>query len=146
MKKIIDNMEELPENHKAIRNEKLASQVLAFDGMIYKNKCRPTDIDFLIEFRGKLFIYGEAKRYPAKLTTGQRRALAAICDNSKNPCFAFFFHHFAKKTDKQVPIKDLIIKEVYSSLRPEWKDIKHLGITVDQFVKELYKKHIDEKE
>lgn len=74
----------------------LFEQKLLFSGMNYHRNITPTDIDLFLDFNGELFIYGEAKKAPAKLTTGQKKALTHLVDShttAGHKAIAFFFQH-----------------------------------------------------
>jgi hypothetical protein len=130
-----------------IKDEQLASQILAFDGMKYGN-CRPTDIDLFIDFGGKMFVYGEAKHFPSNLTTGQRRALEEVVNNAEIPVYAIMFHHHAAREDRQIPVKDCKVYSYYTNVGGKYGSWKknYSGKTVDQFIKWVYNKHIGQEE
>jgi hypothetical protein len=93
----------------------LFDQRLLFIGMEYHRKITPTDIDLFIDFGGHLFIYGEAKRSPHKLTTGQKKALVHLVDSHNSAgheAIAIFFQHEVD-APISVYVKDLNVVMFY---------------------------------
>jgi hypothetical protein len=60
-----------------IGNRKKAAQLLAFDGLEW-GKIRPTDVDLSLDFKQRLFIFGELKSLGSSLTVGQRIHLEGL--------------------------------------------------------------------
>lgn len=63
-----------------IRNRQYATQVRDFSGLRFRN-ITPTDIDGLIEYRNKGYVFIETKYRDAHLPDGQRLALERLCDD-----------------------------------------------------------------
>jgi hypothetical protein len=63
-----------------IRNREFATQVRNFSGLRYGN-ITPTDIDGMIEYKNKLYIFIETKFGNAELPFGQRLAFERLCDD-----------------------------------------------------------------
>lgn len=98
-----------------VYSEELFEQKLLFSGMTYHRNISPTDIDLFLEFNGNLFIYGECKRSPAKLTTGQEKALTHLVNShikAGNMAIALFFQHEVNAPEP-VYIKDLPVISYY---------------------------------
>lgn len=62
-----------------IRNREAGKQIIDYSGLRF-NKITPTDIDGLIEFQGKAFIFYEFKYMGAPMPLGQRIALTRMVD------------------------------------------------------------------
>lgn len=62
-----------------IRNRAVASQLRDFSGLRW-GKITPTDFDGVIDFQNRIFIFIETKYGGTGLPTGQRLALARVCD------------------------------------------------------------------
>ena len=78
-----------------IRNKKFALQVRDFSGLRFGN-ITPTDIDMLIEYKNKAFIYGETKYKNAEIPYGQELALERLCDvshDANKPSIAIISSH-----------------------------------------------------
>lgn len=64
----------------AIRNRQYGTQVRDYRGLRFGN-ITPTDIDGLIEYQGKGYVFIETKYQNAELPYGQRLALERLCDD-----------------------------------------------------------------
>ena len=64
----------------AIHNREYATQVKDYTGLRFGN-ITPTDIDGLIEYKDKAYVYIELKYKDAELPRGQRLALERQCDD-----------------------------------------------------------------
>lgn len=62
-----------------IRNRKQAAQIRDFRGLRFGN-ITPTDVDGMIEYQNKAFVFIETKFQDAELPTGQKLALERVCD------------------------------------------------------------------
>ena len=63
-----------------IRDKLCASQIRDFSGLLFANSITPTDIDGLIEYKNKLFIFIELKYNGMALPAGQQLALERLVD------------------------------------------------------------------
>lgn len=63
-----------------LRNREYVSQVVNYAGLNF-GKTRPTDIDAMIEYHDKAFIFYELKYGDGEMPTGQRLALTRLVDN-----------------------------------------------------------------
>jgi hypothetical protein len=66
----------------AIRDRARAEQGRDFTGLRY-GRITPTDIDAFLDFRGKAFVFIEAKLIGAQCPWGQERAFERVCDASQ---------------------------------------------------------------
>jgi hypothetical protein len=104
-----------------IYNEDAFKQPMLFSGMTYERNISPSDWDFFLEFNGNLFFYGEGKKAPKDLTTGQRRSIEHTCnshDKSSHIAIGFFFQHEVP-APKPVYVKDQSVTKYY------WKGYWH---------------------
>ena len=62
-----------------IRNRDARQQIIDYSGLRYNN-ITPTDIDGLIEYKGKAFIFYEFKYGDAPMPLGQKIALTRVVD------------------------------------------------------------------
>lgn len=67
-----------------INNRERARQIRDYSGLRF-GKITPTDIDGLLDFRNKLFVYIEIKLIGAELPYGQKLALERQCDAARKP-------------------------------------------------------------
>jgi hypothetical protein len=63
----------------AVRDRTRAEQGRDFTGLRY-GRITPTDIDAFLDFRGKVFVFIEAKLVGAQCPWGQERAFERLCD------------------------------------------------------------------
>lgn len=75
----------------AVRNREHATRVRDFRGLRFGRGGRisPGDIDALLEFRGKLYVFIEGKTRGGSLTDGQRRAYESLTDRCMQPPDAY---------------------------------------------------------
>lgn len=69
----------MDDNRGIILNRRRGAQIRDMSGIRFGN-ITPTDIDALIEYHDKLFIFIETKFGKTELPTGQRLAIARLCD------------------------------------------------------------------
>jgi hypothetical protein len=85
-----------------IRNQKYYSQKLGFAGLRYGN-ITPTDVDVMIEYRDKCFVWIELKYQDHPVPLGQRLALERLCDavqaGRKDALLLVATHHAKDKID-----------------------------------------------
>lgn len=67
-----------------IRNRQFKQQISDFSGLSYPGGITPTDMDMFVEFKGKLFVFAEAKFGGARLSRGQEMAIERLCDLCHN--------------------------------------------------------------
>lgn len=125
----------------AVTYKARAKQERDFTGLRYGN-ITPTDIDGLIEYHDKCYVFYEAKHVNAPpMTEGQRIALERLCDDLqkvKETILILCKHNVT--ADKAI---DFSVCEVESYRRNgEWKPVK-TGITVkrmsDSFIERFGK-------
>lgn len=125
----------------AVTYKARAKQERDFTGLRYGN-ITPTDIDGLIEYHDKCYVFYEAKHVNAPpMTEGQRIALERLCDDLqkvKETILILCKHN--SPADKAI---DFSVCEVESYRRNgEWKPVK-TGITVkrmsDSFIERFGK-------
>jgi hypothetical protein len=77
-----------------------ASQIRDFSGLLIPGtKITPTDIDMLIEYHNRYFIFAETKYGNAELPAGQKLALERLCDAAQRGnklSIAFITRHTAE--------------------------------------------------
>ena len=125
-----------------INNRDRAKQILAFDGMQYE-KCRPTDIDFSLDFQGNVFIMGELKGQGAPLTLGQKihlEGLVKAIRKGGKDAYAILAHHDTPNTSHDVRVSEATVFSVYDGVTWDRKTV-----TVDQFIKKVHNEYLEER-
>lgn len=124
-----------------ILNRDRAKQLLAYDGMLY-GKCRPTDIDFSMDFGGKVFIFGELKGANAPLTVGQRLHLQFLCDALEKggaKAYAIVANHDTADCEHDVMVAQARVTKVYS--QGKWLSPENT-VTVNELIGGIYEDEV----
>lgn len=98
-------------------------QINDFSGLVFERNITPTDIDAMIDFAGKLFVYIELKYGNAPMPPGQRRALEAAVKShnaAKNKAFAILARHTVENPEDDVDVSIVMVDSYYNgkSWRP----------------------------
>jgi len=117
-----------------------AIQVRDFSGLRYRN-ITPTDIDALIDFANKAFIFIEVKHGEIRLPFGQRLALERLVDNLEKAGKLSFALIASHNTDKDIDFAKCIVKECRYKRR--WTNIKE-EITVKQAIDKFLRRYLPE--
>jgi hypothetical protein len=102
-----------------IRNEKYAKQLNDFRGLLRRRGITPTDIDGLIDYNGKAFIFLEGKHANTALPMGQKMALENIAkaiQDAKREVIVFVFRHNVEQS-QQITVADQLVTEIYYQRR-----------------------------
>lgn len=113
-----------------------ATQGRDFTGLRYGN-ITPTDIDALIEYQNKCYIFIEAKKQGADMPTGQRIALERLCDDLQRvkPTLLILMVH---NTDASQEIDFAISRVDKYRYKCEWKTPQNAPTVkklIDSFLK-----------
>jgi hypothetical protein len=101
------------DNSGEIINENRAKQLICFSGLRYNN-ITPTDIDGLIEYQNKYYIWLELKYSYAEIKYGQKLAFERICDDlekSGKPTIFIIADHFVHNPEIQIDAASTIVRE-----------------------------------
>jgi hypothetical protein len=113
-----------------IRNPTYIRQFYDFGGMNW-GKIMPTDLDGLIEYRDKCFIFFELKHgNKTQLPDGQKLALVRLIDNLKKP--AILFVATDESNQSTVYARSMIVREYY--YQKKWYPMNGSNITLKYFV------------
>lgn len=128
-----------------IKNRARVTQIAAFDGMEY-GKCRPTDVDFAMDFQGRTFIFGEIKGGGVPLTMGQRLFLQAMVDGLRaggKKAIAIMVTHDTPDPDEDIHVAESPVACYYdgSEGRGKWKK-PEAPVNCHDFIKSIHEKHI----
>jgi hypothetical protein len=124
-----------------IRNREYGAQVRDFSGLCI-GTITPTDVDMLIEYHGRYFIFAETKYGDMDLPFGQRLALERLCDATEGgnrPSILFVTSHHAG-TDMDIDMAHTIVTEY--RYRGEWRTPPEI-ITLNDAVASFIKKQED---
>jgi beta-xylosidase len=103
-------------------------QINDFSGLRYEN-ITPTDIDGLIEYKDKAYVFLEIKYGDAKLPYGQRLAIERLIkDVSKTgkSAIAIVAQHDVFNTKDSVPVAECEVREVYLFTQKQWRKTKKI--------------------
>lgn len=116
-----------------IYSRERARQINNFNGLIYGN-ITPTDVDGLIDFHGKCFVFIELKYLDSELPFGQKLALERIINSLKKPSICIVASH-AMQTRYDVDVKTCQVREYFFS--GKWhtpKETYNVKRMIDEFV------------
>jgi hypothetical protein len=103
-----------------IRNRDYVVQARDFSGL-HIGTITPTDVDMLIEYHDRYFIFAETKYGDMGLPFGQRLALERLCDATERgnrPTILFITAHHGR-TDEDIDMARTIVTEY--RYRGEWR-------------------------
>jgi len=102
-------MYEINEMMGEIRHEERIKQVISFAGIKRRRNIRPMDIDGLIDYNGRSFVYFEGKLIDREIDRGQKSALEnAVNSHAKaghHACAVIFRHN--------VPVNEIVVAAVH---------------------------------
>lgn len=99
-----------------------ARQVIEFTDLRY-NSITPTDIDGLIEYRNKAYIFIELKHGDTPMPKGQELAITRLVDDLSRCgkiCAAFLCEHNVDDCEINVKAADSIVRRTY--FKHKWHD------------------------
>lgn len=101
-----------------IKNRQFANQVRDFSGLTF-GRITPTDIDGLIEYQNKGYVFIETKFGEAPLPFGQRLALERLCDDLQNtkPALLIIASH---ESDGDIDVAETIVTEY--RFKGKWRE------------------------
>jgi hypothetical protein len=123
-----------------IENTARAQQINDFSGLLY-GKITPTDIDGLIEYQDKAYVFIEVKYNGKDLPYGQRLAIKRLVDDTSaqgKQAIALIVNHEVADTSASVPVAECIVREMYHSKEKLWRPPKMPMTTreiIDGFLK-----------
>lgn len=92
-----------------------ARQIVDFSGLRY-GKITPTDLDGLIEYQSKAFVFYEYKYRDAKIPDGQRKALTRLVDclqKAGSPSVLFVCRHAVDDCAEDIQAARVIVDSLY---------------------------------
>lgn len=115
-----------------INNRNYAAQIRDFTGLQFGN-IAPTDIDGLIEYKNKCFIFIETKFRDTELPFGQKLAITRLCDELNKPAIFIVSEH---NTNGDIDLAKTIVREYYYKnnwITPKKENI-NLREAIDKFI------------
>lgn len=122
-----------------------ARQIVDFSGMLFNYKITPTDIDGLIEYRNKCFVFFEIKykndEGVAPLPFGQGLALKRIVDSLNKPAVLLIASHCVFDYSVDIDAAKCIVERYY--WMGEWYKPRSKTLTLKTACDNFIKKYSD---
>lgn len=99
-----------------IQNAERSQQINCFKDLLRQRNITPTDIDGLIDYGAKAFVYLEGKLVGKKATQGQIRALEAVISShwkAGHPSMALIYEHDIPVTER-IPVAFMFVRGIYT--------------------------------
>jgi len=119
-----------------------ARQINDFSNMVYDGGITPTDIDGLIEYDDKCFIFFELKLDDAPLPGGQKKALVRLIDDLSKPAILIVAWHNVEDPSIDIDVSLAVVSCYYYC--GKWYTRKHI-ITLRGLVDIFLKEHGGER-
>lgn len=119
-------------------------QINDFSDLIY-GKITPTDIDGVIEYKDKAYIFFEIKYMDTKLPFGQKLAIGRLVNDTNNngkKSIAIVAQHNIFNTKKSIQVAICEVREIYLSDERKWRKPKR-NINVKQCIDGFLKQYAD---
>ena len=106
-----------------IENPARKRQILMFNNLVY-GTITPTDLDGVIEYRNKAYVFFEIKYRGAEVKHGQKLALERLVkDSAANDkmSVAIIADHFVDNCEEDVDASLCTVREIYLCDKPQWR-------------------------
>ncbi len=124
---------------KLINNRMKARQILAFDGLQW-GRCRPTDLDFSMDWQQRTYIFCEVKTEGSPLTIGQRIHLEGLVDAIRaggRVAYAIVACHTTPDSFEDVLVAECRTDKIYGGDKWDIVDTQEtLSATIDSMFEE----------
>jgi len=117
-----------------IRNKERAKQQVVYMGM----PCGLTDIDGMIEWKGKGYFLVEVKYKDMEINNGQRLAFERLTEDIKKPCIFVIAEHSVDNPEEDIILDKCKVRKICRE--GNWKDVKHemlVGGLAGRFINKL---------
>ena len=123
-----------------IQNMDRFRQPIIFTGLNFGN-IFPTDIDGMIEYKNKSYLFFEIKYREKEVPFGQKLALERLVNDTseKKHSIALIIQHDERDTNKGVVVKNCFVREVYYSKEKKWRKTIPDKINAYEFMKIFFK-------
>ena len=118
-----------------IKNLEHLYQKHDFEGVVDEGLHSPSDIDGVIDWNGKAFIYFEGKYNRSEMPSGQKKGLEFLVDANKYPCMAIVYNHISE--GETVIVKSAEVIKYY--INNDWH---YTALNVKQLVKAFKDKFV----
>lgn len=122
-----------------------AQQVNSFESL-QVGKLGATDIDAMIEYKDKGYLFIEIKYLDKQVPLGQRIALERLVKDTGNNklSIALVCEHWESDTEKFVDVGNCFIREIFTSTEMKWRPTKTV-MTVRELY-DLFRKQLEKGE
>ena len=125
----------MEERGKIIQLERF-KQTIVFHGMKF-DTITPTDMDALIEYKNRLYVFMEVKMVNKQVPTGQKIALKRLADDIHDkPAFVMIGEHNVFDVTKPINLATCQLREYYFNKTGRWNKAKK-PITIRESVEIL---------
>lgn len=128
-------------NRGVIQHRNRARQIVDFSGLKI-GTITPTDIDGLIEYKNKLYLFFELKLIGVSLPYGQELALTRLIDSLNKPAILFVAEHATPANEDIAAAGCVILKYYYAKEWHEPKRVMTLHDGVFEFIHYIESKPI----
>jgi len=118
-----------------IRDRARSTQVIDYSGLRY-GKITPTDIDGLIEYKDKAYIFIEYKSGKAEMPYGQRIALERLVDNLRKPAILIHASHEHPETE-DIDGANAIAESIYYKGKWHLRGFVTVKSVIDSFLESI---------
>jgi len=105
-----------------IEHRERAKQLIDFGGLRF-GKITPTDIDGMIEYKGKAFVYYELKYLNAPVPFGQKIAFEQSVKShieAGQQAIVMIVEHEVHDCDEDIMANDCLVREFYQNPKEGW--------------------------
>jgi hypothetical protein len=116
-----------------------AKQINDFSGLRYGN-ITPTDIDGVIEYKNKAYVWIETKYLEKSLPHGQRLCIARLVDDADKAgkeAIAIIVEHAVHNPAMSIPVAECYVREMYWGREKKWRKLSQGHSTrqiIDKFL------------
>lgn len=122
-------------------NKEYAGVLIDFTNL-QKEKIHPTDIDGLIEYKDKCYVFIEYKYKDSDVPFGQELAYVRLAnDVAPKPAIVIVAEHDGPNEEGVVDGGNCIVREYYTNHSGMWHPIKGTTIKVNELVKTFINKY-----
>lgn len=115
-------------------------QPVVFEGLNF-GTIYPTDIDGMIEYKNKAYVFFEVKYRGKDIPLGQRIALERlVVDTGKSKeSIALVLDHEVSNASDGILVKDCTVRELYFSRERYWRQTKPRNLNAYEAIKQFFK-------
>jgi hypothetical protein len=122
-------------------NEARARQLNDFNGLMTEGKMGATDIDGLVEYKNKAYMFLELKYQGKELPFGQKLALQRLVEDtgrSGKYSVALVIDHDVQDTNQNIVVAECFVREVYFFQEHKWRKLEQ-KLTTKQCIDRVIK-------